>query len=173
MMRMITLCLLVAVVGSLSAQRDMTNRRLYKILKTESKAIQGRAGLWELLVNDRLVMVITDDKSDRMRMFTPVIPEDEIDRQELRNMLIANFHTALDAKYCLFEGFVISIFTHPLSALKAEQVKDALKQVVVLANNFGTTYASTDFVFPVPDSSEPKEGTTKKTTNKTRKTTRS
>lgn len=172
-MRWISLCLFLCLVGSLSAQNDMNNRKLRKILQAEAEAIQGKLGRWELLLDQRLVMVITDDEADRMRIFTPVIPEDEIADEELRNMLIANFHTALDAKYCLFEGFVISIYTHPLKALRKEQVQDALRQVVTLADNFGTTYSSSEFVFPAPQVSDSEKPRTPKSAKKTRRTTRS
>jgi len=62
-------------------------------------------------------------------------------------LLEANFDRALDAKYCLYEGFVCSVFTHPLKELQDHQFVDALQQVVNLANNYGTTFTSTDFVF--------------------------
>ncbi|MEM1124681.1 MAG: hypothetical protein AAGJ18_29850, partial [Bacteroidota bacterium] len=54
---------------------------------------------------------------------------------------------ALDAKYALYSGFVVSLFTHPLQELTEDQFKDAVKQVAVAAQNFGTTYSSTDLIF--------------------------
>ena len=62
-------------------------------------------------------------------------------------MLEANFDKALDPKYSIYKGVVWSAFTHPLSELTVEQFKDALKQVVRLADNFGGSFTSTDFVF--------------------------
>jgi len=65
----------------------------------------------------------------------------------MKRMLEANFHSALDAKYSLYEGFVIGIYTHPLEELEETQMIDALKQVVNLSKNFGTSYTSTDMMF--------------------------
>ena len=62
-------------------------------------------------------------------------------------MLEANFHSALDAKYSIWEGVVISVYTHPLKELSSEQFTDALKQVVRLSQTFGTTFSSTEFIF--------------------------
>ena len=40
------------------------------------------------------------------------------------------------------------VFIHPLKALSEEQVIDAMSQVYYGAMTFGTTYSSTDLVFP-------------------------
>jgi hypothetical protein len=65
----------------------------------------------------------------------------------MRILLEANFDRALDPKYSIYKGFLWSTYTHPLAELTVEQVRDALKQVVVLADNYGTTYTSTDMIF--------------------------
>jgi hypothetical protein len=62
-------------------------------------------------------------------------------------MLAANYHSALDAKYSLYEGFVVTVYTHPLKELTEDQLIDALKQVSTLAHTFGTTFSSTDLIF--------------------------
>ena len=82
-----------------------------------------------------------------MRIFTPVISRDEIGSDEWERMLEANFHTALDAKYGLYNEYVISVFSHPLSYLDEFQIISALEQVVNLADTFGTSYASTSILF--------------------------
>ena len=82
-----------------------------------------------------------------MRIFTFVTEASELEGEQVKSMLKANFHSALDAKYALSDGFVISVFTHPLKELTEGQAIDALKQVVMLAYTFGTTYTSTGWVF--------------------------
>ena len=82
-----------------------------------------------------------------MRIFTPIADQKDLKEGELITMLEANFHAALDAKYALYGGFVVSLFTHPLAELTSEQFKDAVKQVAVAGQNFGTTYSSTDLIF--------------------------
>lgn len=134
-------------LNSLSAQKAMSNKKMGKILEARASALEGEAGSWQVFIHDHVLLVVTDEKNNRMRIFTPIMEESELEKKQLRNMLIANFHTALDAKYSIYEGFVISIFTHPLKELTEWQLVDALSQVAKLADNFGTTYSSTDLIF--------------------------
>lgn len=133
--------------SSLSAQKGMNNKKMGKILEENASAIEGEAGAWQVFIHNHVLIVVTDEPNNRMRIFTPIMEESELEKKQLRNMLIANFHTALDAKYSIYEGFVISTFTHPLKELTEWQLVDALSQVAKLAENFGTTYSSTDLIF--------------------------
>ena len=118
-----------------------------KIFKKEATEVEGNLGGWQMLYGDRIIVVITDENANRMRIFTPVIEEEKMERKDMHKMLGANFHSALDAKYSLYNGFVISVFTHPLKELTDNQLIDAMRQVVTLANNYGTTFSSTGWVF--------------------------
>ncbi len=133
--------------STLSAQKGMSNKKMGKVLGREASAIEGDEGSWQVFIHDHVLLVVTDEPNNRMRIFTPILEETELEAKQIKNMLVANFHTALDAKYSMFEGFVISIFTHPLRELTENQLVDALKQVAKLAENFGTTYSSTDLIF--------------------------
>lgn len=132
---------------SLFAQAQMDNQKLEEIIKKESPLVEGQEGAWQVLFGERILLIVTDQANNRMRIFTPIIEEEKIEETELKNMLIANFHSALDAKYSLYDGFVVSVFTHPLKELTSNQLVDAMKQVASLANTFGTTYTSTELFF--------------------------
>ncbi len=129
------------------AQDKMSNKKIEKALKKVSQELEGESGNWQILYNDFPLFVLTDESSNRMRIFTPIIEEMELKVGQMKRMLEANFHSALDAKYSLYEGFVIGIYTHPLEELGENQMVDALKQVVNLSKNFGTSYTSTDMMF--------------------------
>ncbi|NRB52623.1 MAG: hypothetical protein HRU41_33485 [Saprospiraceae bacterium] len=148
-MRLALLLLSVCYLGfsPLSAQKGMNNKKMGKVLEENASALEGQAGSWQVFIHNHVLLVVTDEENNRMRIFTPIMEESELDKKQLRNMLIANFHTALDAKYSIYEGFVISTFTHPLKELTEWQLVDALSQVAKLAENFGTTYSSTDLIF--------------------------
>ena len=103
--------------------------------------------MWQVVYQERYLFILTDETNNRMRIFTPFAEEKEMEQAEYQNMLIANFHSALDAKYCLYEGFIVSVFTHPLRELTRTQFIDAMQQVVYLANNYGTSYSSTELIF--------------------------
>lgn len=134
----------------------MDNKQMAKIFSETVDRIDGEKGAWQLTYKDRILLVLTDEPNNRMRIFTPIVEEGEIEATEMRNMLQANFHSALDAKYSIYNGLVISVFTHPLRELTEIQLKDALLQVVNLANTFGTTYSSTDLIF-APGQGQEKE----------------
>lgn len=127
--------------------RSMNNERMGKVLEAEVGELGGGLGAWQFVYGDQAVMVVTDEAANRMRVFSPVIEESALEAGQMKKMLEANFHSALDAKYSLYEGFVISVFTHPLRELSEEQLIDATRQVVILAKTFGTTYQSTDMIF--------------------------
>ena len=130
-----------------SNNEGLNNKKIEEIIKKEATEVEGPLGNWQFLYGERLVLIITDETNNRMRIFAPVIAESDLESGQLKKMLEANFHSALDAKYSLYESYVISVFTHPLKELTDEQFLDAMRQVVILADTFGTTYSSTDLIF--------------------------
>lgn len=137
---------LLFLSATLFAQ-DMSNQKMDAIFKREAEEVDGEPGVWQLLYKGRLLLAVTDSSANRMRVFTPVLEATAIEPGQKERMLEANFHTALDAKYSVYQGFVMSVFTHPLKELTEFQLIDAMQQVVILANTFGTSYQSTDMIF--------------------------
>jgi hypothetical protein len=62
-------------------------------------------------------------------------------------LLGANFDRALDARYASGRGYLWSVFLHPLSSLTDSEFLDGVEQVVTLARNYGTSYASSNLLF--------------------------
>lgn len=151
------LCLILMFSLSLTsmAQDYMNNAKMGEILEKIGDKVEGESGNWQILYGERFLFILTDETHNRMRIFSPIADQTEVTSKELEAMLEANFHAALDAKYALYSGFVVSLFTHPLKELTEDQFKDAVKQVAVAASNFGTTYSSTDLIFGGGD--EPSE----------------
>jgi len=143
--KIIILFLFYCFSNSLFAQ--MTNEKMDEIIRKEATEVEGRLGNWNFTYGEIPVIIITDTNANRMRIFSPVVEQKNATKKDMQKMLEANFHSALDAKYCLYEGFVISIFNHPLKELTDEQFIDAMRQVVVLAHTYGTTFSSTDMIF--------------------------
>jgi len=139
-------CFILAFFSSSFAQ-DMDNRKMSRILTKEAQKVEGELGNWQVVYGNRGVYIITDSNANRMRIMTPVIELKDIKKKEYQTLLEANFDRALDAKYCIYEQYLMTVFTHPLKELTEEQFVDAMRQVVTLAYNYGTTYTSTDVVF--------------------------
>ena len=145
-----TTCLALAffLLAAHPAQTQrMDNKKMEKIFAKEAIQVEGEPGAWMAYFNDHILLVITDERNNRMRIFTPIEEEDAASPTQMSRMLKANFHSALDAKYSIYEGFVVSVFSHPLRELTEGQLLDALRQVSKLAETYGTTYSSTDLIF--------------------------
>ncbi|MEQ8704419.1 MAG: hypothetical protein RIC19_10890 [Phaeodactylibacter sp.] len=151
---------------TLTAQGKMTLRKMEKAFQKADISYEGDPGAWLLYTQDHILLVLSDPGSNRMRIFTPIIEAADARPLHLEKMLRANFHSALDAKYSIHDGFVVSVFTHPLKELSREQLLNAIDQVIALSKTFGTTYSSTDLHFGEPDEQgelEEKQKTGKRT----------
>ena len=137
--------------------QDMTNAKMDTVFKKEATEVEGEPGVWQLMYGGRLLLAVTDSSANRMRIFTPIIETKDLEPGQKEKMLEANFHSALDAKYSLYQGYVMSVFTHPLKELTEHQLMDAMRQVVSLADTFGSSYQSMELIFGGgQESEEPK-----------------
>ena len=144
---------ILIIVGMPSGQvysqnkNEMDNYKMNTIIHKESLKVEGKMGNWQAVYGNRLLYIITDANANRMRIMTPIVEMKEVKKKELKILLEANFDRALDAKYSIFEEYLMSVYTHPLKELTREQFIDAMQQVVVLANTYGSTYTSTNMIF--------------------------
>lgn len=125
----------------------MTIERMDNILRSEVDNVDGENGQWQFSVGGRAVVVLADARNDRMRVFSPVLPVDELTATQVQAMLAANFHTALDVRYAVTDRAVVAVYVHPLSTLQVNNFRSALRQVVSLAETFGTSYSSNELNF--------------------------
>ena len=129
--------------------KAMDNERLDAAL-SELLPVKRQGNIWQMTIAGMPVTCVTDERHDRMRILTPVAKASAMSPQEKDRVLEANFHTALDARYAIFDGILYSVFIHPLSSLTDKQVESALEQVVTLAKTYGTAYTSSDLTFGGP-----------------------
>jgi len=125
----------------------MTNSRLGVLIHELSDKVEGQLGYWQFTIQGRDLLVVTDERHNRMRIMTPVTAQDQLDKDELVRLLSANYDRALDAKYALSQETLWSVFTHPLAELTDEQFIGCVGQVATLADNFGSSYASSGLFF--------------------------
>ena len=125
----------------------MNNARLDTLIREHGKVEEGQLGYWQFHYQERMVLVVTDESHNRMRIITPVVESVEIGEEIWLLALQANFDRALDARYAINGDYLWSAFIHPLRELTEAQFLDALDQVVTLADNFGTSFSSSDLVF--------------------------
>jgi len=128
--------------------QNMTNNELEKIFYVVSDSLQGSAGSWQFIIEETLLICVTDVNHNRMRIISPIIEEVRLSSEEKQLLLEANFHTALDARYAISDDYLWAAFIHPLKELSKDQVMDAISQVYTAVQTFGTTYNSTGLSFP-------------------------
>jgi len=109
------------------------------------------------MIEDVLFVCITDTANNRMRIISPITDMVNLNEDEKTLLLLANFHTALDVKYAISDDVLWSVFIHPLRELTSSQVKDAVSQVYYTNLTFGTSYSSTNLVFPGKEKKEAKQ----------------
>jgi len=160
--------ILIAIftLASLFAQaQKMNNKQLGKILNELSDEIEGELGVWEFKINNMPMICITDENNNRMRIISPVREIKDVTPKELKECMEANFHSALDVKYAVSNDIMWVAFIHPLAELSDEQVVSAVTQIYNASITYGTSYSSTELVFPKTEDAEeaPKQKSKKKT----------
>ena len=139
-------------IQSTQAVERMTFSRLAEIvLALDENAKIGANGI-VLTVSEVPITIVADVRANRMRAFSAFKTLDGIDGQQLYRMMQANFDSALDARYAIARGHLISVFIHPLAELQKDQFIEGLGQVANLVTSFGSAYTSGAMTFGGGDS---------------------
>jgi len=125
----------------------LTADRLGQLLQLADANATRTGSSWKLTVGKRSLLVVVDERADRMRIMTPVVRVDGVTPEQLYRILQANFESALDARYAIAKGIVWGVFIHPLSPLQDTQVLSAIAQVVNVADTFGSSFSSGALMF--------------------------
>lgn len=123
-------------------EAGMDLSRLGRILKRAAPDVKWQEGTWELVMEGTKVIVIADQDHNRMWVIAPVADAGQVTPEVLRRMMEANFTSALDVRYAIFQGMVWAAFLHPLDSLIEQELRSALNQVATLVKTTGTTYSS-------------------------------
>mgnify|MGYP002635147120 CR=1 FL=1 len=142
-MRVLLICLALLAAPAFAQDTPepaMTGERMGEILRAIDPDAVQRGITTELTIDDVPIMVIVDERSDRMRAMVPIRSAEGLEPEELERMMQANFDTALDARYAVAQGRVWGVFIHPLAPLEREQLVSGLIQTVNLARSYGQAY---------------------------------
>lgn len=126
----------------------MDSEKLKELVEQVADTLKHEGNSVQFEYKDTYMACVYDTNANRMRIISPIVERSEIGEAAILNALVANFHSALDVKYALSDEIIWSVFIHPLQELSETQVLDAIDQVHRAAITFGSTYSSTDLVFP-------------------------
>ncbi len=141
-----TLFLLITAFSMVA--QSMDNEKLEKIFYVVGDTVTGQNGNWQVLVRGLPMFCFTDEFNNRMRIISPVKEIKDVTPEEMKACMEANFHSALDVKYCISEDVLWVAFIHPLRELSKDQTVNAISQVYNATLTFGSSYSSTDLIFP-------------------------
>ena len=126
---------------------EMDVEKLDTILRDAIPNLKAQSGQWRFSLKEVSLIVIADSRANRMRIIAPITQVSKIDGAQVSNMMTANFHTALDARYAISKDLVVATFVHPLNSLQKRDLLSAVNQVASLASTFGTSYSSGELLF--------------------------
>jgi len=149
-MKKYRLVLLFAYLGTstfMTAQ-EMNPKNLSRIISKVSDTAITTGNTIRFAYKERPLICVYDENANRMRIISPIVETKDLEEKHLLNALVANFHSALDVKYALSDEVMWAVFIHPLQELSEHQVIEAIRQVHTASVTFGSTYSSTNLVFP-------------------------
>jgi hypothetical protein len=136
------------VLGCATATPDgMSQESLAKHIEDIAGSATVSQNVVEFQYDGIRIACVSDAAHDRMRLISPIAELDSLQPAHLEVLLVANFHTTLDARYALSEGVIYAAFLHPLSTLTRAQLESAIRQVSALSRNFGSTYSSDELIY--------------------------
>ncbi|VAW70237.1 FIG01023306: hypothetical protein [hydrothermal vent metagenome] len=135
-------------------KQGMNNKHLHELITRIDNKPQGQLGYWQIQYNDIPIVIITDERANRMRIVSPIQSANELSKEKLFRMMQANFDSALDARYAIAKDKLWSAFIHPLSELTDEQFYSGLAQTITLVKSYGKSYSSGALVFSGGDSKD-------------------
>ena len=132
-------------------QEGMTQERMAAIIEEYAGGVTGPPNQLLFVYEGFDLSVVSDKSTNRMRILTPVVPVSELTQEQIVNILVSNYHLALDARYAFGGGGLLySVYIHPLQELTVDQLHSAIRQVTSLRSTFGTTYTSGELIFGAP-----------------------
>lgn len=149
---LLVIAVFASPVFSKESDGSMGNQRLGKIIKRLDTKAVGKPGNWQLSIDGVKLLVVTDERANRMRIISPIASAQSLGNKRLYRMMQANFDSALDARYAIAKGALWSAFIHPLRTLSDREFISGVGQVVNLAQTYGGGYTSGALVFRGGDS---------------------
>jgi hypothetical protein len=125
----------------------MKSSELVCLLEQMGDDVDIQKSVIQFYFNHIQLICIFDDAANRMRIISPIAKKEEVSAKMLDECMNANFHTALDARYCFSEDVLYSAFIHPLDSLDRSLAISAVSQVASTAQTFGREYSGGTYIF--------------------------
>lgn len=138
----------------LATSGAMTQDKMAIIIAELAGEYEGTLNSIQFVYNDVVMVLISDNEMNRMRIIAPITEVDNLTDSHLKAAMVSNYHLALDARYAIGNGVLYAAYIHPLKELTKEQLESAVRQVSSLRLSFGTTYSSGELTYGVRNPEE-------------------
>ena len=132
----------------MASSSAMTPERMEALVRQTADRFNNQGSVFEFSKSDCDLALIFDQQADRMRIISAIAEVAQLEPEHLQRAMEANFHSALDARYCIGNDILWSAFIHPLASLDAQLLLSAIDQVIMARLTFGTHYSSGNLHFP-------------------------
>ena len=139
---------------ALEESSAMTPERMKTIISEITEEVKEEGNVLSFYYLEAPLLLISDKNANRMRIVAPVVAANSLTEEQVLATLVSNYHLALDARYAIGDGYLYSVFIHPLKELTDEQLVSAVRQVATLRNTFGSSYTSGELTFGVESEEE-------------------
>jgi len=78
------------------AKQGMNNKHLHELISRIDDKPRGQLGYWQIQYNDIPIVIITDERANRMRIISPIQDANELSKEKLFRMMQANFDSTLE-----------------------------------------------------------------------------
>lgn len=141
-MKNYTLKSLINKESSSTGHTQMTEESMQNFVRDNTEVISEEKGYVYFKYLEMKMVLLYDSEHNRMRIISPITDYSRLAPKIKDNLMHANFHKTLDARYAVSEDTLYACFIHPLSTLTQDDLESALKQVSNLRLGFGKTYSS-------------------------------
>ena len=91
MFRKSAIILFVLGAFQIMGAQNMTNQKIENILTKVTDSVRGYPGYWEVLYKERQLLCLTDEGHNRMRIISPIVEVETLQKELLLDVLTANF----------------------------------------------------------------------------------
>lgn len=127
--------------------RLITYSDIDSIISLDSKIIEKDKEHWEFEYKSRKIFVLFEREKDQLKIFTAITRSNDLTKNDMKDILTANFEKTNDVKYSFYKGWLWSNFSHKISELTINEFIDARSQVFTLAKYYGTYFMSVEPVW--------------------------
>ena len=112
------------------------------ILSIDCEIMEKDKDHWEFKFKSRKIFILFEKDKDQIKIFSAITRSNDLTKNEMKEILTANFEKTYDVRYSFYKGWLWANFSHKISELTINEFLDTREQIFTLAKNYGTYYMS-------------------------------